>query len=129
MSTILYIENDQDHSAFVKKMLEAQGHDVLWAVDGPHGLEMAQTCQPDLIILEMNLPGMNGKEVVQHLRVNPQDRLFAVPVMALTTSAEPGAALDVFAAGCDFYLAKPVSPGDLQALVGEALQWRRQPGI
>jgi two-component system cell cycle response regulator DivK len=125
MSTVLYIDHDEDNVLFVLKALEAQGHSVLWATDGREGLSLARAVKPDVILLEMNLPGLDGYEVARRLRADSRHPLFSVPVIALTTNSLPDAALDVLAAGCDVCLIKPVTVRELWAEVADALRQDR----
>jgi two-component system, cell cycle response regulator DivK len=128
MPTILYIDDDEDSVLFVLRALEARGYEAVWAVDGREGLAMARACQPDVILLDMELSEMNSYEVVRQLRADSRHPLFSVPVIALTSCSLPGAALDVLAAGCDVCMVRPVSLQELWAEVAEALQRERQPG-
>jgi two-component system cell cycle response regulator DivK len=121
MATVLHIENDLDNTRFVKRALEAHGYHFLWAPSGRQGLELAESCDPDLILLELDLPDMHGRNVVQSLRKNHGRRLFSVPVIALTSNSLRGAALNALAAGCDAYLLKPISVRELWAQVEIAL--------
>jgi two-component system cell cycle response regulator DivK len=128
MSIILFIQNGQDDKRFIIEALEAEGHQVFEANDELQGFEIAQTHHPDLILLEMDSPGLSGTEIMPRLRQDPHDRSFSVPVIALLASLEPGAALAAFMAGCDFYLVKPVALHDLRTLVARALEWHRRLG-
>ena len=129
MSTVLYIDHDEDNVLFVLKALEAQGHSVLWATDGLEGLNLARSHKPDVILLEMQLPGMDGYEVARQLRADPWHPLFNAPLIGLTTCSLPGAVLDVLAAGCDVCLVKPVTIHALRLEVAEAIQKERWPGL
>jgi len=129
MRTVLYIANDKDNVLFVRKALEAEGYRVRWEANAPRGIAAARAGQPDVILLEMNLPGLDGYEVARQLRADARHPLFGVPIIALTTCDLPGAALDILAAGCDVCLVKPVTIHDLRAEVAEALRTDRWPGF
>jgi two-component system cell cycle response regulator DivK len=124
MATILYIENDLDNVRLVKRALEAHGHSCVWAINGQQGLELAETCDPDLILLDLNLPDAHGHDIVRRLRANHRHRLFSVPAIALTPDSLRGAALNALPAGCNVYMVKPISVRDLWAQVEAALSER-----
>ena len=122
MAIVLYIENDPDNVLFVKRALEARGHHCLWANTGCIGLALAEAQIPDVILLDLNLPDMDGHEVARRLRANPWGRLFCVPVIALTANTLRGAAENALAAGCDMYLSKPIDIRELWAQVDAAAE-------
>ncbi len=117
-ATILYIEDNPDNKLLVQRALEARGYVVEWAADGRSGLAQAAANPPDLILLDINLPDMDGYEVARRLRAH--EALQSVPIMAITANALIGDAEKAFAAGCADYLSKPLQIQELWARV-EAL--------
>ena len=118
-ATILYIEDNSDNKLLVQRALEARGYAVEWAADGRNGLAQAAANPPDLILLDINLPDMDGHEVARRLRAH--DDLRAVPILAITANALRGDAEKALAAGCDAYLAKPLQIQELWAQVAALL--------
>jgi two-component system cell cycle response regulator DivK len=105
-ATILYIEDDFQNRVLVRRILEAYGYSVIEAEDGTGGLQMAQELVPDLILMDINLPGMDGYEVTTRLK-NLQ-ALAHVPIIALTANVMKGDREKTLAAGCDGYIQKPI---------------------
>jgi two-component system, cell cycle response regulator DivK len=117
---ILYIEDNSQNMRLVKKMLLAGGFEMLGAENGWSGLRMAEELMPALILVDINLPDIDGTEVTSRLRANP---LFAnTPIIALTANAMYGDRERFIDAGCDDYLSKPVSKSELLEKVNEHLQ-------
>ena len=106
MKRILYIEDNPQNKRLVKKILTARGFDVLEAGDGPGGLETALRERPDLILMDINIPGFDGMEATARLK---KSEIAKTPVIALTANAMRGDREKVMAAGCDEYLQKPLS--------------------
>ncbi len=105
---ILYIEDNEQNLYLVSFMLRAAGHTVLQAMSGPEGIALARQEMPDLILLDIQLPGMDGHEIARHLRANPE--LKAIPIVAVTSYAMVGDKEAALAAGCDGYIEKPINP-------------------
>lgn len=110
-TTILYIEDNPQNMRLVRKMLRASGYNMVEAIDGLSGLDAAQEAKPNLILLDINLPDIDGMEVTSRLK-SDQD-LRHTPVIALTANAMHGDRERFLEAGCDGYLAKPVSRSEL----------------
>jgi two-component system cell cycle response regulator DivK len=110
-ATLLYIEDNAANRLLVRRVLEAEGYTVLEAADGPLGLEMVQDEPPDLILLDINLPEMDGYEFVTRLR--KIQGMEETPVIALTANVMKGDRERTLAAGCDGYIQKPI---DVDAL-------------
>ena len=119
-ATILYIEDNPDNKLLVQRALEARGYIIEWAANGRTGLAQAEANPPDLILLDINLPDMDGYEVARRLRAH--DVLHSVPIMAITANALKGDAEKALAAGCDDYLSKPLQIQELWARVETLLQ-------
>ncbi len=108
---ILYVEDNPQNMRLVKKILIAAGYEVLEAYEGLVGIATAAREQPDLILMDINLPDINGLEATQRLKASPQ--LSWIPIIAVTANAMHGDRDNCLAAGCDGYLAKPVMKNEL----------------
>ncbi len=116
MAKVLYVEDNQDNMQLVQRVITALDYEFLWAADGLSGIRMAETERPDLILLDINLPDIDGHEVARRLRAN-KNHLMYVPIIAITANALKGDAEKALAAGCDVYMAKPVNIRELRAHV------------
>jgi CheY-like chemotaxis protein len=105
---ILLIEDNEQNRYLVTFLMEARGWEVVHAVDGPSGLALAAEANPALILLDIQLPGMDGYSVARALRADP--KLDAVPVVAVTSYAMAGDRERCIEAGCNGYLEKPIDP-------------------
>ncbi len=119
MSTILYVEDNPQNMRLVRKILKHAGYDVLEAEDGLSGIEIAETHKPDLILMDVNLPDIDGLEATSRLKKNPI--MHAVPIIALTANAMVGDREKALEAGCDGYLPKPISKSELLRTVEDFL--------
>jgi two-component system cell cycle response regulator DivK len=116
--TVLYIEDNPDNMLLVRRVLEARGYQVVVAANGLDGLQQAEAVRPDLILLDINLPDIDGYEVARRLRAKDTGRLREVPIVALTANALRSDADKALAAGCNGYLAKPIDIRELWTRVG-----------
>jgi len=116
---ILYIEDNPQNFYLVNYILKARGHDVIWAKDGPEGLKAAAGGRPDLVLLDIQLPGMDGYAVARAFRADPA--LGRTPIIALTSYAMAGDRQKALQAGCDAYIEKPLNPKTFAAQVEEHL--------
>ena len=105
---ILLIEDNEQNRYLATFLLEQRGFEVSHAPDGPKGIELAASVPPALVLLDIQLPGMDGYAVARALRSNPT--LAAVPIVAVTSYAMVGDREKVLAAGCNGYLEKPINP-------------------
>ena len=112
---ILYIEDNFENRLFVRRVLESMGFDLIEAEDGMAGIDAAQSELPDLILMDIGLPGIDGLETTARLKKLPD--LEGVPAIALTANAMKGDAERCLAAGCDGYLTKPIGVTDLREKV------------
>ncbi len=122
-TTILYIEDNAENRLLVRRILQAEGYEVLEATDGPSGLDAARRLQPDLILLDINLPEVDGYQMVGLLRQLPG--MERVPIVALTANVMKGDRERTIAAGCTGYIQKPVDVDALPVQVAGFL--RRRP--
>lgn len=111
MATILYIEDNPLNMRLVQKYLKKVGLTMLEAVDGMSGLEVAESQRPTLILVDINLPDVDGLEVTRRLKANPD--MADTPIVALTANAMHGDRERCLEAGCDAYLAKPIARQEL----------------
>ncbi len=118
-ATILYIEDNPDNMLLVERAIVARGYRFLWAKNGNSGLDTAASERPDLILLDINLPDIDGYEVARRLRATTQFR--ATPIIAITANALRGDAEKALAAGCDVYMSKPINIRELWARVAAFL--------
>lgn len=112
---ILLIEDNPQNRYLAKFLLEQRGHEVLEAETGPQGLEMAAECSPDLILLDIQLPGMDGHAVARTLKSDSQ--LKSIPVVAVTSYAMVGDREKCLEAGAEGYIEKPIDPETFPATV------------
>lgn len=119
--TILYIEDDLPSRVLVRRVLEAAGYRVVEAEGGMEGLTVARTERPLLILVDINMPAMDGLEVTARLRAMPE--LGSVPIIALTANVMKGDRERTLAAGCSGYIQKPIDvdllPAQLVAFMGQ----------
>ena len=120
MSTrILVVEDQADNRRILHDLLSSVGYEILEAVTGDEGVTLATTQHPDLILMDIQLPGMDGYEATRRIKADPV--LHHIPIIAVTSYALSGDDAQAFAAGCDSYVAKPFSPRALLAKVREYL--------
>ena len=118
MTLILIIEDNEDLAFGLRKTLEFEGYDVAVAGDGPSGLERARSAEPDLVLLDVMLPGMDGFEVLEELRGSGG----RMPVLMLTARDEEADVVLGFHSGADDYVTKPFSTLELVARVRALLR-------
>ena len=121
---ILYIEDNPENRLLVSRVLEADGYEVVEAVDGPSGLKAAQESEPDLILLDIGLPTVDGYDLAERFRAMPE--LDEVPILAVTANVMKGDRERSLAAGCDGYIPKPVDIDRLPMQIRQALQGARE---
>ena len=116
-NTILYIEDNPDNMLLVQRALESRGYKLLKAVNGVEGVSMAEGNMVDLILLDINLPDIDGYEVARRLRKSSKSGLAYIPIIAVTANALKGDAERALEAGCDVYMSKPINIRELWARV------------
>ena len=114
---ILYIEDNPDNMRLVQRALESRGYHLLQARNGLDGVQAAETEQVDLILLDINLPDIDGYEVARRLRSSHKPALASTPIIAVTANALKGDAERALEAGCDVYMSKPINIRELWARV------------
>ena len=114
---ILYIEDNEDNMMLVQRVMEARGYRLLKAIRGWDGIAIAESEQVDLILLDINLPDIDGHEVAQRLRSSAKPELRRIPIIAVTANALKGDAQKALDAGCDVYMSKPINIRELWARV------------
>ena len=120
MSYILCVDDEPSISALIRQILKIAGHEVAVANDGFEALEMVAEREPDLIVLDRSMPGMDGLAVCREIKANPF--LSRVPILILTALATVDFKIEGFEAGADDYLVKPFEPRELTARVNSLLR-------
>jgi two-component system, cell cycle response regulator DivK len=115
MKRILIVEDTEDNRQIMRDLLGHAGYDLIEAVDGEAGVAEAKRQQPDLILMDIQLPVLDGYEATRRIKADPETR--HIPIIAVTSYALSGDETKTKAAGCDGYIAKPFSPRQLLAAV------------
>jgi CheY-like chemotaxis protein len=111
MIKVLVAEDNPVNRELLRELLELRGYTVLEACDGQEALRLIEHAQPELMLLDIGMPGMDGFAVVRRIRENP--RLAQLPVVAVTAYAMRGDQERILSAGFDGYLSKPINPSSL----------------
>jgi len=114
MTKILLVEDNEENRDMLSRRLTRRGYEVVIALDGGQGVAMAQSEIPDLILMDMDLPVLNGWEATRQLKAAPATQ--AIPIIALTAHAMVGEREKALEAGCDDYDTKPI---EFQRLLGK----------
>lgn len=125
MAKVLVIEDNAANMTLATFLLKSVGHDIVSATDAETGLAIARAERPDLILMDIQLPGMDGLEATGLLKSDEATR--AIPVVALTALAMKGDEQRIRAAGCDGYIAKPLAYKDFLAAI--AAQLAKMPAV
>ena len=120
MALVLVVEDNPANMTLAVFLLQSVGHTVLTAVDAEAGLALAREHQPNLILMDIQLPGMDGLEATAQLKLDPQTN--PIPVIALTALAMKGDEQRIRAAGCDGYIAKPMRYQDFLATIAKHVE-------
>lgn len=123
--TVLLIEDNEQNRYLTTFLLEKHGYSVLSACNGPQGIEMARRIRPGLVLLDIQLPLMDGYEVARALRAYAG--LGAMPIIAVTSYAMVGDREKALAAGCNGYTEKPINPDTFVADISRFIPPRSQP--
>jgi two-component system cell cycle response regulator DivK len=116
---ILVVEDTEDNRQILRDLLDMAGYEMVEAHDGADGVAKAAEHKPDLILMDIQMPVMDGYEATRRIKANPE--LKAIPIVAVTSYALSGDEEKTRAAGCDAYIAKPYSPRQMLAKVREIL--------
>ena len=119
MGKVLVVEDNPANMTLATFLLRSAGHTVLSATDAESGLTLARSDQPDLILMDIQLPGMDGLQATAVLKSDPTTR--SIPVIALTALAMKGDEERIRAAGCDGYIAKPLAYREFLATISNTL--------
>jgi len=122
--TILYIEDNADNQRLVKRILEARGYGVQLSESGPDGIALALEGTPSLILVDINIPGLDGYETTTRLR--GMGHLRGTPIVALTADSRVGTRERSLVAGCDGYITKPIDPRRLTEQLEEFMNGKRE---
>lgn len=112
--TVLYIEDHPDNMTLVRRILQSESYTLIEAKTGFQGILFAETQDIDVILLDVNLPDIDGYEVARRLRQSANKDLTRTPIVALTANAMKGDAEKALSAGCNAYMSKPIN---IQALL------------
>lgn len=110
--TVLYIEDHPDNMTLVRRILQLRNYNLIEAKNGTQGLALAESYDVDLILLDINLPDIDGCEVARRLRASTKTALAHTPIIAITANAMKGDAQKVLNAGCNEYISKPIDMQD-----------------
>ncbi len=116
---VLCVEDNAVNMILVERIVEAEGHELIRAEDGPTALDILESDTPDIILLDINLPGIDGLELARRFKANP--RLAPVPLIATTAQVLVGDRERCLEAGCDDYLPKPLDIRKLRQLMRQYL--------
>ncbi len=116
---ILVVEDQEDNRRIMRDLLSSVGYEVIEAVTGEEGVAAAETHRPDLILMDIQLPGLDGYEATRQIKANPE--LEHIPIIVVTSYALSGDDVKAFEAGCNAYVSKPFSPRELLAKIREYL--------
>lgn len=119
---ILVIEDNEQNLYLIRYILEECNYEVFSAMDGKEGIKLAASLRPDLILLDIQLPIMDGYAVARHLRQNPD--LAKTSIVAVTSYAMPGDREKAIEAGCNGYIEKPINPDTFEVQVGKYLSMK-----
>ena len=109
--TILVVEDHEDNRRILRDLLTSSGFVVIEATTGIEGVQLTKSHLPDLILMDIQLPGIDGYEATRQIKADPS--LKDIPIIVVTSYALSGDAKKAFEAGCDGYIAKPYSPREM----------------
>jgi two-component system cell cycle response regulator DivK len=116
---VLVVEDQEDNRRIIRDLLTSAGYELIEATDGETGVRLAESERPDLILMDIQLPVLDGHEATRRIKANPELR--AIPIIVVTSYALSGDDVKAMEAGCDAYVAKPFSPRQLLSKIRELL--------
>jgi len=123
MSKLLLVEDNEMNRDMLSRRLVRRGYEIIMALDGQEGVDMARSASPDLILMDMSLPVLTGWEATRMLKADPSTR--AIPVIALTAHAMNTDREQAMASGCDDFATKPIELDNLLVKINELLAGRK----
>ncbi|MCF8112904.1 MAG: response regulator transcription factor [Desulfotignum sp.] len=124
--TILIVDDEEDIVELIRYNLKSEGYTILTAGTGEQAIKIARQSRPDLIVLDLMLPGIDGLEVTRHLKNN--DPTAQIPIVMVTAKGEESDVVTGLELGANDYISKPFSPRELQARIRAILRRRRKTG-
>jgi two-component system cell cycle response regulator DivK len=121
---VLIVEDNPSNMRLMEMTLRGKGYTLLKATDGEKALDMVLTKQPDLIIMDIQLPKLSGLEAIEKIREVPV--FSSIPIIALTAYAMKGDKEEIINAGCDAYLSKPINTRELPFVIAQVLRQRQK---
>jgi len=125
---ILYIEDHPDNMMLVRRIFRPDSYNLIEAKTGTQGVSIAENSDVDLVLLDINLPDIDGYEVARRLRTSAKSLLTSTPIIAVTANAMKGDAQKAFDAGCDVYMSKPINIQELLETV-ESFVYKKVRGV
>jgi two-component system cell cycle response regulator DivK len=123
MSTVLIVEDNEKNMKLARDVLQAKGYQTLEAVTGEDGVKLAKERAPDLVLMDIQLPGINGIEAFRQIRADPKTA--KIPVVALTASVTPTDRSQITAAGFDAFVGKPINLKEFLDTVKRLVEGRK----
>lgn len=123
ITTVLYVEDNHENRLLVRRILQAEGYSVLEAESAQQAMVIIKSQPPDLILMDINLPGIDGYTLTSHLKSLPY--LKKVPIVAMTSNVMQGDRERTFEAGCDGYIQKPIDVDNLSNQINHFLVTQR----
>ena len=120
---IFYIEDNPENRLLIRRVLGAEGYNVVEAENANQALEVIKTIEPDLILMDINMPDIDGYTLTAQMKMDP--KLWDVPIIALTANVMKGDRERTLAAGCDGYIQKPIDVDTLPEQIGRFLKRAR----
>lgn len=111
--TVLYIEDHPDNMTLVRRIMQSESYTLVEAKTGFQGIFIAESQDIDVILLDVNLPDIDGYEVARRLRASKKTALASIPIIAVTANAMKGDSQKAIDAGCNFYISKPINIHEL----------------
>ena len=124
MAKILLVEDNEDAREMLQMLLTLSGHEVYGAYDGPSGIEMAQTIDPDIVVIDLGLPGVDGYEVARQLRASRRKDVGLIALSGYGQAEDRRKALE---AGFDTHIVKPADPSHLSTVIASLQRGKPSP--